>query len=61
MSIKSATFKSHNKTVEVSRVGKVITQHMDKGASVTYEYPTVRAAKFAMEQARISGNLLSPQ
>ena len=54
--LKAATFKSHGHNLDVVRDGKRITLN----GAVTYEYETVAAAKRAMEQARISGNLNAP-
>lgn len=58
--MKYAEFKSHGKTLQVTRDGRFITQYLDRN-SVTLEYPTVAAAKWAMENARISGNLAQPK
>lgn len=59
MSVKYAEFKSHNKTLQLTRNGRTVTQHLDR-SSVDVVYPTVAAAKWAMENARTSGNLVQP-
>lgn len=54
--VKHADFKGNNWSLSLTRIGRFIYEYTDK-AAIEHEYPTVSAAKRAMENARISGRI----
>lgn len=55
---KHAVFAKSGRKVELVRYGKVVVELTERGGSFEHQYPTVAAAKAAMEQARVSGMIV---
>lgn len=53
--VRHANFKGKGTT---TRSGRFIWRTTEQGGSITYEYPTVRAAKASMEYCRVTGNMM---